>query len=187
MTMNLQTATRRWTRPWFPWLIVLAAFGLRVIDLSAQSLWYDEAFSVIVARADWATATRLLSVDLHPPLYYLVLRAGLAAFGSSEFVVRFVSVVPAVLMAPLVWVLARRLFDRLTAHLSAALVCLSPLFVWYGREARMYSQTTMLGLAATYSLVRAQDSGQARWWRRLLRARWARSIATIRRCIWSLL
>ena len=146
------------------WLIVLAAFGLRVFDLGAQSLWYDEAFSVLVARADWATAARLLSVDLHPPLYYLVLRAGLIVLGSSEFAVRFVSVIPAVLMVPLMWALARRLFDRLTAQLAAALVCLSPLFVWYAREARMYSQTTMLGLAATYALVRAQDTGRARWW-----------------------
>ncbi len=146
------------------WLIVLVAWGLRVLDLAAQSLWYDEAFSVLVARADWATFGRLLSVDLHPPLYYLFLRAGLAALGSSEFAARFVSAIPAVLMVPLMWALARRLFDRLTAHLAAALICLSPLFVWYAREARMYSQATMLGLAATYALVRAQDTGRARWW-----------------------
>jgi uncharacterized membrane protein len=182
--MNLHNVTRRLTQPLFVWLIVLAAWGLRVFELGAQSLWYDEAFSVLVARADWATAARLLSVDLHPPLYYLVLRAGLVALGSSEFAVRFVSVIPAVLMVPLMWVLARRLFDRLTAHLAAALVCLSPLFVWYAREARMYSQATMLGLAATYTLVRAQDTGRARWW---LHARWAACIAIIRRCTWSLL
>jgi 4-amino-4-deoxy-L-arabinose transferase-like glycosyltransferase len=158
--MNLHDATRRLIQA----MLVLVALGLRVFDLASQSLWYDEAFSVLVARADWATAGRLLLVDLHPPLYYLVLRAGLAALGSSEFAVRFVSVIPAVLMVPLMWALARRLFDRLTAHLAAALVCLSPLFVWYAREARMYSQATMLGLAATYALVRAQDTGRARWW-----------------------
>jgi len=86
--MNLHNAPRRLTHATYLWLIVLVAWSLRVFDLAAQSLWYDEAFSVLVARADWATAGRLLSVDLHPPLYYLFLRAGLATLGSSEFAVR---------------------------------------------------------------------------------------------------
>jgi hypothetical protein len=145
-------------------LIVLAAFGLRVYGLGAESLWYDEAFSVVLARADLSTALRMLFADVNPPLYYLVLRAGMAAFGSSEFAARFASLVPGVLLIPLMWVLARRLFDRSTAWLAAAFTCLSPLLVWYAREARMYGQATAFGLAATYALVRAQDEGQARWW-----------------------
>jgi hypothetical protein len=163
--VNLPSATRRRMRPpLFLWLVALAAFGLRVYNLGAPSLWYDEAFSVAVARADLATAVRLLSADFHPPLYYLVLRAGIALLGSSEFAARFVSLVPGVLLIPLMWALARRLFDCLTGWLAAALACLAPLFVWYSGEARMYSQATAFGLAATYAFVRAQDEGRARWW-----------------------
>lgn len=162
--MNRPSVARRLSWPLSLWLVVLAAFGLRIYGLGAQSLWYDEAFSVILARAELPTALRMLSADFHPPLYYLVLRAGIALFGSSEFAVRFVSLVPSLTMAPLIWALARRLFDRTTGWLAAGLVCLSPLLVWYAGEARMYSQAAALGLASTYALVRAQDKGPARWW-----------------------
>lgn len=145
-------------------LVALVAFGLRVYALGAESLWYDEAFSVILARADLVTAQRMLAADVHPPLYFLLLRAAMALWGSSEFAARFTSLIPGVLLTPLMWALARRLFDRPTAWLAAAFTSLSPLLVWYAREARMYSQATALGLAATYALVRAQDEGRARWW-----------------------
>ncbi len=145
-------------------LVVLVAFGLRIYALGAESLWYDEAFSIVLARADLATARRMLAADVHPPLYFLFLRAAMTLWGSSEFAVRFASLLPGVLLVPLVWALARRLFDRPTAWLAAVFTGLSPLLIWYAREARMYSQATALGLAATYALVRAQGKGQARWW-----------------------
>jgi mannosyltransferase len=162
--VNRPSVARRLSGPLSLWLVLLAAFGLRIYGLGAQSLWYDEAFSVILARAELPTALLMLSADFHPPLYYLVLRAGIALFGSSEFAVRFVSLVPSLAMAPLIWALARRLFDRPTGWLAAGLVSLSPLLVWYAGEARMYSQAAAFGLASTYALVRAQDKGQARWW-----------------------
>ena len=162
--MNLDRARRLTCAPCLLWLMTLVAFGLRVFALQADSLWYDEAFSVVLAHADPATALRMLSADVHPPLYYLALRAALGLFGSSEFAVRFVSLIPGVLLVPLMWSLARRLLGRPTALLAAGLVCLSPLFIWYAREARMYSQTAALGLAATYALVRAQDEAKRQWW-----------------------
>lgn len=166
--MNLPSATRRWMRPpLFLWLVTLAAFGLRVYGLGAESLWYDEAYSATLVRSDISTAIRMLSADLNPPLYFIFLRAGVASFGSTEFALRFVSLAFGVALVPLAWALARRLLDRPTGQVTAALVCLSPLLLWYAREARMYSQATTLGMAATYALVRAhanQPQVNARWW-----------------------
>ena len=83
-------------------LLTLIGFALRLAFLGRQSLWYDEAFSLAVARAEpsvfWAA---LLSDGVHPPGYYLLLRECLAFFGASEFALRFLSAVAGTLAVPL--------------------------------------------------------------------------------------
>src|SRR5512136_959409 len=91
-------------------LLTQISFALRLACLGRQSLWYDEAFSLAVARAEpsvfWAA---LLSDGVHPPGYYLLLREGLALFGASEFAARFLSAVAGTLAVPLMWRLGRAL------------------------------------------------------------------------------
>lgn len=38
-----------------------------------QSIWFDEAYSIMVAKQPVAQAIDLAAVDTHPPLYYLLL------------------------------------------------------------------------------------------------------------------
>ncbi|MBM2827467.1 MAG: 2 protein [Dehalococcoidia bacterium] len=53
-------------------LLVLAisvlAFGLRVFHLGEQSLWYDEAFSILLARGDLESVIQRTALDTMPPL-----------------------------------------------------------------------------------------------------------------------
>ena len=59
----------RWLLP-----ILLLAFLLRIAYLDAQSLWWDEAFSVTVSSMDLhSLLIATLGDRVHPPLYYLVL------------------------------------------------------------------------------------------------------------------
>ncbi|MCS7001252.1 MAG: hypothetical protein NZ518_00235, partial [Dehalococcoidia bacterium] len=53
--------------------LTAVAFGLRVANLGGQSLWYDEGFSVFLARHAVADIIRLTAGDIHPPLYYVLL------------------------------------------------------------------------------------------------------------------
>ena len=96
------------TRDWEILLISLLGFSLRISFLGRQSLWYDEAFSLAVARADWPTFwAALLSDGVHPPGYYLLLRGALALFGSAEFALRFSSVLAGTLAVVLIYQLGR--------------------------------------------------------------------------------
>ena len=76
---------------WIGSLLALLAFGLRAFELSRQSFWYDEAFSVYLARFDLATITARTAADIQPPLYYYLLNLWMAVAGDSEFAVRFLS------------------------------------------------------------------------------------------------
>ena len=145
--------------------LCLAAFALRAFRLDAQSLWYDEAFSVYLAHFDLAEITARTAADIQPPLYYYLLHFWIALAGDSEFALRFLSLGFGVLTIPLLFVTARRLFDARSARIAALIATLSPLYLWYSQEARMYALITFLLLLSSYALLRLQADWQSRRWR----------------------
>ncbi len=138
-------------------LIVLLAFLLCLYRLDHQSLWYDEGFSVYLARMSLGEITARTTSDIHPPLYYYLLHLWLGPFGDSEFVLRFFSLVFGLLTVPLIYALGRRLLDTASGLLAALLLALSPLYLWYSQEARMYTLVTLLCLLSSYLLLRAVE------------------------------
>jgi mannosyltransferase len=144
-------------------LIMLLALGLRLYRLDSQSLWYDEAFSVYLARMDLEEITGRTAADIQPPLYYYLLHDWIALFGDGEAALRSLSVLFGVLAVPLMCAVAWQLFrSRLTGLLAALLVAVSPLHVWYGQEARMYTLLTFLCLLASYFLLLAMGRSSSR-------------------------
>ena len=121
-------------------LLALVAFVVRAGSLNAQSLWRDEVDALRFATAPWA---EMLSNFARPgwngPLYFLLLRGWIALTGTSEYAMRFLSLVFGVLCVPLVHALGRRLFDRQTGLLAALLMTFSPYLTWYGQEVKMYT------------------------------------------------
>ncbi len=132
---------------------LLLAFGLRIYRLPDQSLWYDEAFTLTIARADWPSFWAILfSEKVHPPGYHLMLRGSLALFGDREFAVRYPSLWWGVLGVALLYRLGKQLFDKPIALSAAALLAVSPFHVWYSQEARMYSLALALSLGVVLAL-----------------------------------
>ncbi len=135
-------------------LITLLALGLRLYHLDAQSLWYDEGFSVYLARMDLAEITARTATDIQPPLYYYLLHAWIGLFGDKEGTLRGLSLLFGVCAVPLMYAVAWQLFrSRLAGLLAALLVAVSPLHVWYGQETRMYTLLVFLCLLSSYLLL----------------------------------
>ena len=150
------------------WLaaMLLLALGVRVYRLDAQSLWYDEAVTAQVSAQGIAELTRWTADDIQPPLYYYAVAGWTRLAGRSEWALRFPSAFFGVLTVALLWAVARRLFGRgsrgrWAAGAVALLAALSPLYVYYAQEARMYTLLTGLGVLAGYALLRTMDDG--RW------------------------
>jgi mannosyltransferase len=136
--------------------LLMLAFALRVYRLDAQSLWYDEAVTAHVVGQGIPELTRWTADDIQPPLYYYLVAVWTGAAGRGEWALRTPSACFGVLTVALLWALARRLFRSDTAGLVAALLtALSPLYVYFAQEARMYAQLTFLGSFAGYALLRA--------------------------------
>lgn len=131
---------------------------LRAFRLGSESFWIDETYSVVVASESTAHEIILVlpRIDPHPPLYYLLLRAWyvFGTAGTSEFAMRFPSVVFGVATIPLLYLLANDLFDRWTAGTAALFFAVAPFQIWYAQEARMYTLLVLLAVASWLLLVR---------------------------------
>ena len=135
--------------------LILSAFALRVYKLDAQSLWYDEGVSAIVAQYDLASLTRWTADDIQPPLYYALLAGWGRLAGWGEWSLRFPSVFFGLLIVPLLSALTIRWNrSRLAGRLAGLLAALHPLLLYYSQEARMYSLLVALGIGIGYCVLR---------------------------------
>ena len=160
-------------RTWFwraaPWALMLLALLLRLYHLDAQSLWYDEGWSIELAHESPARALVRLQefADPHPPGYYLLLIAWANLFGRGVFVLRAFSALLGVATVGALYWTGRRLFDRATGLLAAALLTLSSAHWVYSQEMRMYTLLTLclaplLGLFYRYG-ARREGWGRKHW------------------------
>ena len=138
---------------------------MRIVGLTAQSLWRDE---VDALRFATQALPALLEMFRRPgengPLYFLALRPWLQMAGTSEFALRFPSLLAGVLSVPLTYVLSLRLtHERRIAALSGLLLATAPYAIWYGQEAKMYAALTILIPLQLYLAVQASWRGG--WWR----------------------
>ena len=144
-------------------LVVLGGTLLRFAGLGTESIWLDEATSLLIARLNLTSVVAWAAADIHPPLYYLTLHFWLG-LGESEFAIRSLSAVLGVLTIVILYALARELFDPDVGVLSALLLSLSPMHIWYSQEARMYAMVATWSLLASYLLVLALRRQRARYW-----------------------
>ncbi len=141
-------------------ILVVAALGLRLGRLIFQPLWWDEGWSLYFATTDVSTLLRLTAVDIHPPLYYLLLKLWIGILGSSPLAVRLFSVLIGTATVSLLYITGRRLLGEKGGLVVAFLLALSPVHIYYSQEVRMYGLVTLLGLAAFYFAWRWEPAGE---------------------------
>jgi len=134
---------------------------VRFYGLGTESVWLDEATSVFLARMDLPTLIQWTGADIHPPLYYILLKVGLI-FGQDEAAIRYLSALAGTLTVLALYGLGRTVFDRSTALVGALLLALSPLNLVYSQQARMYALATLWGALSSHLLLLAVRR-QNRW------------------------
>jgi mannosyltransferase len=133
---------------------------LGLIRLGAPSFWEDEAFTW--AEMQYSLAKKL-DVQLHF-LHLVLVQPWAALAGTSEWALRFPSVVGATVSVGLLVVFANKLFDRRVALVSGLLLATSPFFVKWSQQARAYSLFVALCLIAMLLLLRAFERNSRGAW-----------------------
>jgi mannosyltransferase len=139
---------------WLTLLLLLAvATAVRFLHLVGKPYWFDECFSVEVARIGWGNFLHLLWWrEANMSLYYVLLRMWLH-FGQSEFFIRSLSVLIGAATAPAIYWLARLLYDRRVALIAAALFSFNAYSVRYAQEARSYGLFLLLATLSSGLLI----------------------------------
>ncbi|MFB0545292.1 MAG: glycosyltransferase family 39 protein [Anaerolineae bacterium] len=155
-------------------VVILVGFILRVYHLDFQSFWRDEIDSVTFAARDVrAILAALRASSENGPFYFLLLHYWVVITGSGEFALRYFSLLWGVLTLPLTYVLSQRLLrwggatpftGRAIGLLAALISAVSPYYIWYSQEAKMYTMLTFLTKLSFYLFLRAIEENRARLW-----------------------
>ncbi len=156
-------------RGWAQWTLLLAvlllAFGLRFHKLGTQSFWNDEGNSARLSERSIALIIEGTASDIHPPLYYLVLRGWRELVGETEFGLRsfsaFVGVgTVAVTLALAKEVNAKRQSQkgakkkrRLRILVVGVVTAVSAPLIYYSQETRMYALLAFEAALSTWLLL----------------------------------
>lgn len=150
------------------WVIAIAAgviaASLALLLSAGQSIWFDEGYSILLAREPVGELLALTAVDAHPPFYYLLLKMWGELFGFTEVALRSLSAVALGGAVTMMLVLIRQLFGARVMLVSVLMLIMAPFALRYGYEVRMYAVASLICVAATYALVRARESTNNAWW-----------------------
>ncbi len=142
-------------------LMLWLATALNFHSLGRQSFWNDEGNSARLSERSLPLIISGTASDIHPPLYYLLLRGWREMLGESEFALRALSafagvaVVAATAAVALTLGRGREAGDRRLPVLVAGLfAALNPALVYYAQEARMYALLALWAALSTLLLVR---------------------------------
>jgi hypothetical protein len=147
---ELWAAVRRLERDRLSWLalglLTLGGTALRLAYLW-QPMRYDEAYSFLVFAVQ---PFDFIISDYHVPnnhvLHSLWMAIAYRLFGIEPWVVRLPALLGGILLIPAAWLVARSLYDRWTALLSAGLVAVSSYLVEYATDGRGYTLLALFGL-----------------------------------------
>jgi mannosyltransferase len=151
---------------WFALSLLFAAgAAVRFLCLACKPFWFDECFSIEVARIDWRNFLHLLWWrEANMSLYYVLLRIWLH-FGQNPFFIRSMSAVIAAASIPAIYWLARLLYDRRVALIAAALFAFNAYDVRYAQEVRSYSLFVLLATLSSGFLIAWLQHPTRRNWR----------------------
>lgn len=174
--VTLLRTARWWHAALF--LVIVLAILVRCYRLGAPVLATDEAFSWRLTEYSVPELIQRTAADVHPPLYYVLLKGWVAIWGTSPAALRTLSVLFGVLSIPVIMSVAARgwggkldpgsrtAVSQRAGLLGASLLAFYPTQVLLSRSARMYSLGVLLTGVTAWLLLRALHA-RARpytWW-----------------------
>ncbi len=138
-------------------IILIAAFFLRVLFLNVDSMWIDETISAVSAQGILEFGYPLLESGLvyeRAEIFHYIMAFFIFVFG-GDFGARFVSVVFGILTVFLAFVFAKKFTGKSFMALGFALViALASIEVVYSRQARFYQFFQFLYFLSFYLFYR---------------------------------
>lgn len=127
--------------------VFMLGAALLTYHLGHWSFWFDESFTSTLIKYDFSEIAGRTANDVHPPLFYYLLKVWSGLFGATDAALRSFSAILMMFATFSLYKLYRRISNYATATLAMLFAVVGPFVVRYGQEARMYA------LAATFLSV----------------------------------
>lgn len=134
--------------------ILLLAAILRLWALGAESIWVDEALTTGKIQRSVPELVKFFSGETQTILYYFIEKFWCDAFGNTEWIVRFPSVIYGLLAVFGCYFLGKRLFSTTVGLYSALFMAINPFAIFYSQEARPYALFLAASVLSLYYLIR---------------------------------
>ncbi len=152
--------------------LLLAGIGLGILSVFSFSgdIWIDEAWTMRFIAPSYSECLELLAADVHPPLYYLIVKlvvdvVHLLDWGIPDVhVAKLCSVVPLLVMVIVGGTYIRKRYGRLSAGMYMVLISCTPVMLAMGVEARMYSWAVLFVSMTYLCAERLVDGRSIRLW-----------------------
>lgn len=159
LTDKLEKLFRKYSK-WILSLEALVILAMLVFICRNRAVDWDEAYSVrMITKYSFAEMFQITAEDIHPPLYYVVLRLFSMIFGTSVFALKMVSVAFTGLVMLLGITKVCKYWGGYAAFFFNLAVGLGAQFTFYSVNIRMYSMSlffvTWCALLA-YELIRGE-------------------------------
>ena len=140
------TQQGRW-RVLFFWLILLSlTLILRLVEADTRGIWQDEGLTLYQVRlpfgeilANRIPVAHFITQNTVPPLYFLLLGAWGRALGYGLWGLRLFSIFCSLLVSVLIYRVGSWIDGPRSGRVAALLTAISPLYLWYAQELRMYT------------------------------------------------
>lgn len=137
-------------------LILLLASILRFYHLDFQSAWLDEAHTLVVTDPKYPLSVlhdKIIKVEGTPHLFFLIVRGLSEVFGHSMFVLRFLSAFLGTLSVYYIFLLAKEMFNKKAALISAMLLTINIFHIENSQEARSYALFVFLVIFSYHRML----------------------------------
>ena len=139
-------------------IVFFVNFILKISYLGYASFWYDEIISVQSASLDFGHIKHVSEWDKNPPFYYYCLSVWIKLFNDTEYTVRLLSVFFSSLAAGMLFIIANKYFNKITAIIVSLLYLSSNVLFYYSHEARAYSLVLLLALLSTWIYFKFKEN-----------------------------
>jgi hypothetical protein len=142
-------------------LIAIVAFAaaLRLSGLGASALWYDEAFSLAMARLPLLDMVRAAALDFNPPLWEMIAWVSARIFGDSVMGLRLPSLMASIAAFLLAVLFVRKLAPNVGGYAGLLALALTPYQLWMAQDGRVYAVMSLLYLAGAWFALKGRWLG----------------------------
>lgn len=143
-------------------LVFVVGFLARIYDINFN-FDGDEVFSVKLASTVFTDViAQSLADSPHPPLHNVLLFSWINIFGKSEAAARSLSIVFSALFLSTAFLFFRKFADKWISCSLVLILAVSPIFVFYGQQARPYSLIAFLSCLNLLMFSNVMDDARDR-------------------------